>query len=160
MPAYPRYMHIQKRSSVFSYCLSFECVWLPTSGPLCHACFLRRVDVIRISNFVCLSYGLDMFFISDTEIRPICPTYLNGHSLYFKWHTPPNLYMYTAFPLNFWCFYCVGRSVLFYVSILKLFSCYLGVCVVTLEGNQFCFVSCALLVEKLYFCFECFISCC
>jgi hypothetical protein len=105
MPAYPQYMHIQKRLSVFSCCPSFQCVWLPTSGPPCHACVLCRVYVMRITNSVC-PYGLVMFFISDTETRPICPTYLNGQS-YFKWHTPPKLYMFIAFLLYFRCFFIV-----------------------------------------------------
>jgi hypothetical protein len=60
--------------------------------PCCLPLFRRHgpclICVERILMFVHLLYGTNMLLTPILQVRPVCPTYFNGHSLHFNWYTP------------------------------------------------------------------------
>jgi hypothetical protein len=80
--------------------LSFQCVMFLVFGLLCYMYVLCQVYVEHILSFVCF-YAWICSLYRILNARPVCPTYLSGHSLHFYWCTPFWLYMCIGPPLGF-----------------------------------------------------------
>jgi hypothetical protein len=132
-----------KRSSVLrNWPFFFICSTSIVSSTELYVCLVWRMcwAYFEVCLFVLMTWICCLYWVLN--VHPVCPMYLNGHSLHFSWYTPLWLYMSLICSLDFrWFVYSI-RSFEGYsnVCILKLFCDHSCLRAIICEGGPFCFL--------------------